>query len=627
MKKTSFFLALAALLATVCCGCLLPNEEIPPAGGGDTVTDGGNNDGGNNDGGNNGGGNNDGVFTHTYTDFTAMEKETLTTLFGETIPFLPNDEYEFSAYSEGGETGVHFYTIGNTQAEFNAYRNAFSAYTYLGEEEDADGDTWYYYGNDDYYVDLSIYEWDGDYVVDVYAYFLTSGGNDDQGGGSGGNDDNDGNDGNDSNDGNDEGGVVSVDFTQATHVKDVHDQGYYLDGCPTVGKPGVLVIPVEFSDVTAESKGYEISTLKQAFKKGGNTDYYSVYDYYYTSSYGVLDLNITVLDTWFKPKYSSTYYKNLTTEYYDEQVAIGDQVIMDEALAYLESRMDLSSFDSDKNGVIDAVVLINTLDIDSDSDFNWAYRYWNIYTDSQDYYYEYDGVSANDYLWASYQFLYEDSKGGYADTNGVNTYTYIHEFGHVLGADDYYDTAYVGEPMGGYDVMDSMAGDHNAYTKFNYGWLTTSRLVTTNSSVTLSLEAFSKNGDTIILANDWDSTLGAYQEYYIVVYYTNDGLNSGAGGYFNRDGIVVYHVNASLYTEKVGGVTYYDVQNNNTDPSNEYGTTDNLIEYVLNGKDTYTYKKGDSLGTTKLDDGTTLGYTFTVDSISDDTATLTFTKC
>ena len=68
----------------------------------------------------------------------------------------------------------------------------------------------------------------------------------------------------------------------------------------------------------------------------------------------------------------------------------------------------------------------------------------------------------------------------------------------MLGATDYYDTAYVSHPMDGADMMDAMTGDHNPDTKFNYGWLTTSRLVVADGSITLTLEAFEKSGDTIM---------------------------------------------------------------------------------------------------------------------------------
>ena len=569
---------------------------------------------------------NGGALEHLHTDFTSDEKKAFIDLFGEVIPFLPNDEYGVDEYTYEDEEGLNFYTFGNTQAEFDEYRQAFSAYELTDTYQDEYGDTWYTYQKGDYYVDMAYYEENGESCVDVYVYVLTGSGD---GGDNGetGNDELLTNDGKGLPQGTD--GVYEVDFASASYVKNVTEQGSYQYGCPTVGAPGVLVIPVEFSDATAQSRGYEISTIQNAFGKDGQTDYYSLYDYYRISSYGRLTLDITVVGEWFRPKNASSYYESATMDYYGEQVAIGDQMVMDEALAYLSRTMDLSKFDSDSNGTIDAVVLVTTLDVGED-DFHWAYRYWNIYADENEECYEYDGVYANDYLWASYQFLHEsyDENGevNYADKTAVNTYTYIHEFGHILGADDYYDTAGIDSPMGGCDIMDSMAGDHNAYTKFHLGWLTSSRLVTTTSSVTLRLEDFSKNGDTIIVANDWDPTLGAYQEYYIVVYYKSQGLNAGEGGYFLRDGIVVYHVNASLYQYEYDGETYYDVYNNNTHVSDEYGTEENLIEYVLSDEETYTYVVGNYLPAVKDDGGETLAYTFTVDALEDGFATLTFTK-
>ena len=588
-------------------------------------------------------------------DFTTEEKALFSEYCGFVIPFIESDEYYVEEYeyyyadSDETEIGVNFYAYGHTKTQFNNYKALYtsaSGYTYDYSEKDDHGDMWYYYSRGDYYIDLSYYADEyGDYLIDVYVYQLYDG--DWTSGSSGGNSsENSGDIGGGTetdvelitNAGkglpSDADGVYDIDFTKATYVKNVTEQGYYLDGCPTVGKPTVLVIPVEFSDVTAASKGYSIDKIKTAFNGGeGTTDYHSVHDYYYQSSYGKLDIQFTVLDSWFKPQNKSSYYANATIDYLGEEIFGGDQLILNEALAYLESRMDLSAFDSDKNEAIDAVVLINTLEIDSEVDFQWAYRYWNCYGDENDEYYAYDGVSANDYLWASYQFMLEksDANGNVKYDNSIlNTYTYIHEFGHVLGADDYYDTAYVGAPMDGNDIMDSMMGDHNAYTKFNYGWLTSSRLVVAENSVTLTLEDFSKNGDTIIIANNWDEKLGAYQEYYVVMYYTNNGLNSGDDfGYFDREGVVVYHVNASLYKEEIDGENYYDVYNNNTDVSEEngYGTADNLIEFVKSPKDTFTYVAGDNLSTTVKDDnGNKIAYTFTVDSLTADSATITFTK-
>ena len=586
------------------------------------------------------GGNGGSTSGHTYTAFTSSDKSLLSEIVGSTyVPFLANDEYYVEEYAldydDGtGEVGVNFYTFGNTQAEFNSYKSLFSNYTFDGSEVDEYGDTWYFYTapNGSYYVDMSYYNTEYGYVVDVYFYYITEGGSTGGNGGNGG--------GSSSSDVDlitNEGaglptgtnGIFNVDFTDAEYVKDVTDQGYYLDGCPTTGSPAVLVIPVQFSDAMASSKGYTTDALVEAFSKNGQVDYYSVYDYYYISSYGQLTLDITVLDFWFTPQYSSTYYYNATYDYYGTKVEIGDQLVLDEALAYLAGIMDLSKFDSDNNGIIDSVVLINTLEV-GEEDFYWAYRYWNIYTDDQGYYYEYDGVSANDYLWASYQFLYEtyDANGEVVyDSTVRNTYTFIHEFAHILGTDDYYDTAYIGAPLDGADMMDAMTGDHNAFTKFNLGWITTSKLVVTNGSVTINLNDFTKTGDTIIIANNWDEKLGAYQEYYILVYYTNNGLNAGDDyGFFTRDGIIVYHVNASLYREVYEGETYYDIYNNNTDASDYYGTEDNLIEFVKSGEDTFTYIVGSTFTNVVDDNGNVLKYTFTVDALTSDYATVTITK-
>ena len=630
------------------------NKPNPPAddnagtggnNGGNTENNGGSNSGNTeNNGGNNGG--NTGENTgYLNTDFTASEKQILNTYIGLVIPYIANDDYGFVGIYEDDdfEDGIVFYTVGNTSSEYEQYKTTLTGAgfsfceTYVDEEY---GDTWYKYTKGDAVVEIAYYIDGGESYIECWIYIDYYGDYDDDSTGSGGNAGSGGNTGSggstDSSDveiytNKDKGlpsaanGIYNVDFTTAGTVKDVTDQGYYLDGCPPIGSPAVLVVPIKFSDGKTVG-ATQIDNLELAFGESGNYAY-SVYNYYKISSYNQLTIDVTVLDEWYVPKYNSSHYEDLTD---DLGYAIGDQVLMDEILQYLESRMDLSAFDSDNNELIDAIVLINNLEVGED-DFHWAYRYWNTYGDDYGDYYFYDGVAANDYLWASYYFVHEKTVGDnyvYTDTSVINTYTFIHEFGHIIGIDDYYDTAYVGSPLGGYDVMDSMLGDHNAYTKFNLGWITSSRLVVTDSSVTLNLGAFSESGDTIIIANNWDPTLGAYQEYYVLVYYTNDGLNSGEYGYFDEEGIIVYHVNSSIYKEIYEGETYYDVYNTNTDVSDEngYGTVDNLIEYVTTASGEYVFTTGDTLPSVTDDNGDRLGYTFTVGAIGTDGVSVTVTK-
>ena len=97
-------------------------------------------------------------------------------------------------------------------------------------------------------------------------------------------------------------------------------------------------------------------------------------------------------------------------------------------------------------------------------------------------------------------------------------------------------------------------------------------------------------------------------------------------GYFTRDGIVVYHVNSTLYKEDYYGEIYYDIHNNNTDASSQYGSEDNLLEFVKSSTGNYTYVVGDTLPKGKDDNGDVIAYTFTVNALTSEYATLTFTK-
>ena len=205
---------------------------------------------------------------------------------------------------------------------------------------------------------------------------------------------------------------------------------------------------------------------------------------------------------------------------------------------------------------------------------------------------------------------------------------FIHEFAHVLGVEDYYDTSetVASDPLYDADIMDNATGDHNAFTKFSLGWITESRLVTSDQTITLSLKPFSESGDTIIIANNFSEKFGAFQEYYILVYYKNTGLNLSNDGYFNSDGILVYHVNATLNYEQYRTETFYSLKNSNTPMGQEGGSPDNLIELVGGGRNKCVLQEGDINYSVFDDNGELLYFSYTVVSIEDDEATITFNR-
>lgn len=304
-------------------------------------------------------------------------------------------------------------------------------------------------------------------------------------------------------------------------------------GLPSTGNPHVLVIPIEFTDYKAPSN--MVQTLETAlFGTSTDTGWESLTSYYQKASYGKLNISGDVLPV-FSTGNKSTYY---------DKIENGDYEIIKAALEYYDATIDYSKYDSDNDGFIDAIYLVYTCAINRESSDSmwWAYTS-EYYTDDYEYY---DGVEADFYLLAGYDFLEEVFASEYDPT--YNLETFIHETGHLLGLDDYYDTDEEAGPnggIGGGDMMDYNVGDHNAFSKAILGWVTP--LIMGDDSATITLKSFGSSGDCLIIPKSWNGTY--FDEYYIVDFYTPDGLNekeAGASGLFSTSGIRIYHIDATL---------------------------------------------------------------------------------
>ena len=353
-------------------------------------------------------------------------------------------------------------------------------------------------------------------------------------------------------------------YDDAYTFKDVHKMIYNKDGyMPSVGNVKVLVIPIKFKDIyTSKDNLAKYKTdLDRAFF-GTDTGYESLKTYYEKSSYGKLSISGTVLD-WYTPANSSTYYENIyanNSSMSSITTALGELAV--EALTSQGLDIDLSEYDYDKDGILDGIYLVcNKMQQKYDSLY-WA---WVTYYGGKK---NVNGYKIYQMMWSNVCFMYKDDF--YKDVKGsnVNAITFIHETGHMMGSDDYYDYSpneykesifgnkktKTGDGCnygaGSFDMMDGNIGDHCANTKMLFGWITP---YVVTKDITIDLNKFSSTGDAIIVAPSFDYESGNLSEYFIIEYYDHAGLadqNIFDNRGYTASGIRIYHVNSTVVKDR-----------------------------------------------------------------------------
>ncbi len=332
---------------------------------------------------------------------------------------------------------------------------------------------------------------------------------------------------------------------------------------PSTGEAKILVIPIQFSDYSFPS-GYGTMLENAFFGDEDDTSWQSVSSYYYESSNCKLTITGEISPVYSVGMSSAAAERQADS---DGNTAVSDS-ILHSALKYLvDSDYDLTRFDGDGDGYIDAVWMVYSAPYDTNSDLLWAYTYWD-YEEGARVKTKYDGMYTSSYSWASYDFLtrYTSSlSSGY----NADCHTMIHETGHLLGLDDYYsyDSGH-DAPVGCLDMMDYNVGDHMEFSKYLMGWvapvvLTEDYLTDHDYTVTINSSDYASNTCYILPiqseGEDEDFNYTPYDEYLVIEYYTPSGLdyNDAKTAYENRtrmyteSGVLVYHVN-----NRIGKLNY-----------------------------------------------------------------------
>lgn len=454
-------------------------------------------------------------------------------------------------------------------------------------------------------------------------------------------------------------------FSDGYHFSDnLSYNGPYVStgGLPSFGNPKVLVVPVNLGGDTSASM---ISNINTAFNGDSeSTGFESVSSFYTKSSKGKLNIEFEVLNEWFTPKNSVSYYESYDFQkdkYYDT----GSSLILNEILEAYDSSIDFSDYDYNNDGNIDAVWMIYNVSASytTKSDFYWAYV-----TFSQNKSKKYDGCYPRYYGFASTSFMFEkDLESSYGaleiyDMSDIiiDSHTYIHETGHLLGLDDYYDNnTLLGGKGGTYSaaMMDANMGDLSTIDKLLLGWIDPYVVYSNSKELTLTINNFQSSNNVILVSNSKPTSI--YSEYYLLELFDQSGLNAhdkvifeptAEIKFFSRNlhyenyGIRILHINAKT-TDEFDGQQYDKpmkfVYNNSTTRTLFVDTILNLSNgshltqtdpktkrEVMNYYGLY-YKTGTynlkTYSSNIYGNYSNIFFNFTIEQISKDNATISFT--
>jgi M6 family metalloprotease-like protein len=326
----------------------------------------------------------------------------------------------------------------------------------------------------------------------------------------------------------------------------------------TTGTQKILVIPVTIKGYENHATSTVLSDIKKTFTgNASDTGWQSLKSFYAASSFGKLSLDITVSD-WYASPLSPSQISASTSD----NDSAGVQSLLNGAISWYKSTYNTKclEFDQDSDGYIDGVWLVYSAPdyslVKSLGDTFWAFTTWADNDPSG------SSPTANTYCWASYDFMYE----GYG-TSQVDAHTFIHETGHMMGLEDYYSYdsgTHFSAPMGCVDMMDYNIIDHDAYSKFAYGWVNPYKI---DHAGTLTLRPSESTGDCAIIPTSGGWNGNAFDEYMMIEYYTPTGLNESdsesnyEGTYplgFTENGVRIYHVDSRLcvITESISNNSY-----------------------------------------------------------------------
>ncbi len=325
---------------------------------------------------------------------------------------------------------------------------------------------------------------------------------------------------------------------------------------PLVGSPRALVILMEYQDLS-----FVVDNPREAFSNMMNQPGYnanggtgSVKDYYMASSNNVFAPIFDVVGPYKAANNMAYYGKNNDANVHD--------LVREACRKAYEAGVDFSLYDNDKDGMVDNIFLYYAGHNEAEGAHEstiWPHRH-GLYTPLS-----LDGLLVQSYMCTS---ELRGSRGNAMAGIG----TFCHEFGHVLGLPDLYDTNNSQRyTVGFWDLMCS--GSYNnegktppvlsAFERFMLGWLVPEQLQEARSCRLAPLEISNKAYLIAATEHNMGTMTPSPNEYFLVENRQPIGWDTVPGALPGK-GLLISHITFSaakwnMNTFNNGQILCYDI--------------------------------------------------------------------
>lgn len=315
---------------------------------------------------------------------------------------------------------------------------------------------------------------------------------------------------------------------------------------PVIGTRKALVLLVDFSDKPSIHSNSQFRSL--LFSSGT----YSLADYYYEVSYGQFSLTGEVYG-WFQAPQPYSYYVGDSFGIY-KPYPNNSQRLVEDVVALADNQIDFQQFDEDNDGFVENLFVIHSgpgaEETGSKTDI-WSHK-WQL-SDGRVPYQTADGVKVD---------VFTIQPERFDDNSLITIGVFAHEFGHILGLPDLYDTDYSSSGLGWFCLMagGSWAKSEKSglpgsspvhpcvWCKYVLGWLNPNALERggKDSETPAILPAVAKTDKAYrLLANpndiDWTLDNTGTGEYFLVENRYRVGFDQGLPG----SGLLILHIDES----------------------------------------------------------------------------------